>query len=173
MSGAAGFYAPGETESAAEAAFTLPGGLVVPSVEIITFQAVGVLQAARQNCMNKNSKWDVAASQMREHSQVPRWLPVCPHDAGSWSHRRARHPQGPLPTLPGLCPRLESTAEIHGQNTVPQNMIHAAQVGLLCMSQSCWIVCSQFMIQDEGLVVPSSGMWRNWRGEGESEGGNG
>lgn len=59
-----GFYVLGKTESAAEAAFTLPGGLVVPSVEIITFQAVGAMQAARQNCMSKNSKWDAAASQM-------------------------------------------------------------------------------------------------------------
>lgn len=45
----ASFYALGKTESAAEAAFSLPGGLAVPSVEIITFQAVGVMQAACQN----------------------------------------------------------------------------------------------------------------------------
>lgn len=96
-----GFYVLGKTESAAEAAFTLPGGLVVPSVEIITFQAVGAMQAARQNCMSKNSKWDAAASQMWEHSQVPRWLPVCLHGAGSWSPCRARHPQSlSLPCQP-------------------------------------------------------------------------
>lgn len=53
-----GFYALGKTESAAEAAFALPGGLVVPSMEIITFQAVGIMQAASQNCTNKNSKRD-------------------------------------------------------------------------------------------------------------------
>lgn len=57
------FLCPGENEYAAEAAFTLPGGPVVPSVEKITFEAVGVMQAASQNHMNKNSKWDGAASQ--------------------------------------------------------------------------------------------------------------
>lgn len=40
-------------------------------------------------------------------------------------------PQGSLPTLPCLCPWLEITAEVHGQHTGPQNIICAAQVGLL------------------------------------------
>lgn len=44
----------------ATVASPLPEGLGVRSMEIITFQAFGVMQAASQNCTNKNSKQDVA-----------------------------------------------------------------------------------------------------------------
>jgi len=54
----------------ATAASPLPEGLGVRSMEIITFQAIAVTQAASQNCTNRNSKQDVAA---KDHQQRRGW----------------------------------------------------------------------------------------------------